>query len=177
MAWWVPLAGAAMGAAASLWDTERAEESQQRQMAHQEHMYRHRYQWQMEDMEKAGLNPILSYKQGAPTAGTVGGFTSDVSGGLQRGVSSALAVKRLDAEIDNIRADTALKNEQKTVSTTQHQLNDVISRGNVMRNMMLEPEAFSSRQLMELMESGGDAGEIAAGLNRLRRLLGIGGGR
>lgn len=171
------LLGGAIGAIGAHFDREAGEESQARQMAHQERMYKHRYQWQMQDMEAAGLNPILSYKQGAPTSGSVGGYTSDYAGGLSRGVGSALAAKRLNAEIDNIKADTALKNEQGTVATTQHQLNDIIARGNVMRNLMLEPEAFSARQLMELMERGGDAGEIAAGLNRLRRLLGIGSGQ
>jgi len=31
--------------------------------------YKHRYQWQMKDMRRAGLNPILSATTGAPTAG------------------------------------------------------------------------------------------------------------
>lgn len=171
------LVGGALGAVGSFFDRKSGEESQERQMAHQEKMYKHRYQWQMQDMAKAGLNPILSYKQGAPTAGSVGGFTSDFGGAVSRGVSSALAAKRLGAEIENIRADTAAKNEQRIVYETTHQLNDIMGRQNVLRNLMLEPEAFSARQLMELMERGGDAGEIAAGLNRLRALLGIGGGR
>lgn len=171
------LIGGAIGAIGSLFDRKTGEESQERQMAHQERMYKHRYQWQMADMEAAGLNPILSYKQGAPTAGSVGGFTSDMSGGLSRGVASALAAKRINAEIDNIKADTAMKSEQKIVATTQHQLNDMIAAYQGLQYRVLEPEAFSARQLMELMRSGGDAGELAAGINRLRRMLGIGGGR
>lgn len=31
-----------------------------------EYTYRHRYQWQVEDMIKAGLNPLLAATQGAP---------------------------------------------------------------------------------------------------------------
>lgn len=41
-----------------------AEAQRQRDFARK--MYKHRYQYQMEDMRKAGLNPILSYRQGAP---------------------------------------------------------------------------------------------------------------
>lgn len=170
------LIGGAIGAIGSLFDRKTGEESQERQAAYNERMYRHRYQWQMEDMEKAGLNPILSYKQGAPTAGSVGGFTSDYSSGLQRGVSTALAAKRLSAEIENIRADTAMKNEQKIVATTQHQLNDIMGRQNVLRNYMLEPEAFSAEQLTRILREGGDTGEAAGLALRLRQML-LGGSR
>lgn len=174
---WDTLVGGAIGAIGSLFDRETGEESQERQAAINERMYRHRYQWQMEDMRRAGLNPILSYKQGAPTGPGVGGYTSDISGGMARGVATALQAKRLRSEIENIRADTALKDEQRTVATTQHQLNDQHGALRRLEYMMMEPEAFSARQLMELMQRGGDAGEIAAGINRLRRMLGIGGGR
>lgn len=173
---WQELVGTAIGALGSLFDKKTGEDSQSSQAAINERMYRHRYQWQMEDMRKGGLNPILSYKQGAPTVGSVGGYTSDMASGVPKGISTALAAKRLAAEVDNIRSDTALKNEQRTVATTQHQMNDVIARGHVLRNEMLGPDAFSARQLMELFRAGGETGERAALLNRIRRLLGIGGG-
>lgn len=33
----------------------------------QRDLYQHRYQWQMEDMQKAGLNPMLSFQQAPPS--------------------------------------------------------------------------------------------------------------
>lgn len=38
----------------------------ERQYEMQTDAYKHRYQWQMEDMRRAGLNPLLAYQQGAP---------------------------------------------------------------------------------------------------------------
>lgn len=42
--------------------------SSARQMAFQREMYKHRYQYTMEDMRKAGLNPILAAGAGAGSA-------------------------------------------------------------------------------------------------------------
>lgn len=44
-------------------------------------MYKHRYQWQVADMKKAGLNPMLSFSQGAPVP-------QGVSDGAYRGAGS-----------------------------------------------------------------------------------------
>lgn len=177
------LVGGAIGLFTGDKDRDTSVSSAREQMAFQERMYDSRYQKQMKDMQRAGLNPILSYKQGAPGGPAGAGYSSDFSGAVSKGVSSALAARRLNAElkqveatIDNINADTNLKHEQQVVATSQHQLNDILGRQNVMRNLMLEPEAFSAEQLMRLIRAGGVAGETAAWINRLRRMLGIGGG-
>lgn len=62
---------------------------------------------------KAGYNPLLAL--GSPGMGfsaNSSGFGSDLSSGLNSGVNSALAVRQNKATIDNIRADTGLKNQQ-----------------------------------------------------------------
>lgn len=75
------------------------------QMKFQKHMYRHRYQYQMEDMREAGLNPILAYRQAPP--GGPGGARTNVAGAMAStgaNVSNALVAK---STIAQLRAQTA----------------------------------------------------------------------
>mgnify|MGYP000429937162 CR=1 FL=1 len=178
--------GAVGGLLGGLIDRDTSLRGQSRQEAFNERAYRHRYQWQKEDMLAAGLNPVLSYKQGAPGVPGVGGTSSNVAGAIASGVSSAVAARRVSAEIANIRADTAhkeaqgrLADEQRTVATTQHQMNDIIARGIVMDNVMKAPDAFAANEIMELIRRGGQTGETLSMLNRIRQMLGLGliGGR
>jgi len=108
------------------------EASNERQMAFQKESAQHGYQWATEDMKKAGINPILAYKQGG--SGTLSGASSGgasytpqnigaaaVSAG-STGAATALAQTRQTAELDNMAADTALKGAQdKTQSALQVQ--------------------------------------------------------
>lgn len=55
-----------------------------KQREFQKDMYQHRYQYQMDDMRKAGLNPILAYKQTPPggpggAMGQVGDFGDTIN--------------------------------------------------------------------------------------------------
>ncbi|ALS03738.1 VP2 [Gokushovirus WZ-2015a] len=81
--------------------------------------YQHRYQWTMEDLKKAGLNPILAVTSGGLT-GNVNGAAAlsspDMAGSLSHGGdtlnnSSAVAIqkKQANATIDNLKADTQVK--------------------------------------------------------------------
>lgn len=78
-------------------------------------MYENRYQWQMEDMRKAGLNPMLSANIGAGGVANVGlpSSTAPMAG------SSAVnaykmneANKLLRAEIKKKKAETSMLNHQ-----------------------------------------------------------------
>lgn len=112
---------AALGAGASILGTmlqnSQAEAAAAKQMAFQKETLQHSYQWGMEDMKKAGLNPILAYKQGG--AGSAGGSsytpgnigTSAVSGATTS-QSSALATTAQKSQLENMAADTALKHSQ-----------------------------------------------------------------
>lgn len=86
--------------------------------------YQHRYQWTMDDLKAAGLNPIL--------AATSGGLTGNVNGaaalsspdmasslgsiGNTLNNSSAIAIqkKQANAQIANLQADTEVKNATAT---------------------------------------------------------------
>lgn len=115
------VAPALIGGIASAWGThaanQEAKAASQTQMDFQKETLRHQYQWGMEDMKKAGLNPILAYKQGG--AGSAGGSSytpqnvgSAAVSGASTATSSALASRAQETQLENIKADTALKGSQ-----------------------------------------------------------------
>lgn len=122
---------ALIGAGVSAWGTQQtnqaADATAVRQMEFQKETLKHQYQWGMEDMRKAGLNPILAYKQGG--AGTASGSTYTPQNvgaaavqGASTAASSALAARAQETQLENIAADTRLKNSQdKTQAALQVQ--------------------------------------------------------
>ena len=97
------LIGGAVSAFGAKRQNEAAQSAAREQMAFQKESAQNQYQWAMDDMRKAGLNPILAYKQGG--AGTLGGSSyspvnvgAAAAAGGQAGFSSALAAKRFNLE-------------------------------------------------------------------------------
>jgi len=94
-----------------------AKASAQRQMDFQKETLQHQYQWGMQDMRKAGLNPILAYKQGGAGSASGADYTPGNVGaaavsGASTATSSALATRAQDSQLENIAADTRLKASQ-----------------------------------------------------------------
>lgn len=78
--------------------------SAQSQYRMQKQMYKKRYQWQVQDMMKAGINPMLAFSQGAPVPGSVqappyGGIGSRAAEAGVKGFSAALMKKQLDSQL------------------------------------------------------------------------------
>jgi hypothetical protein len=81
-------------------------------MAFQKHMSSTAYQRAMVDMKKAGLNPILAYKQGG--ASSPAGAQIPAVNELENSVSSAMQATRLAADLKLVNAQTDLtKNNAK----------------------------------------------------------------
>jgi hypothetical protein len=76
-----------------------------------EMMYNQRYQKTVQDMKRAGLNPALAYQQGTGGSSPTG-QAAGVENVLEGAASSAREVGMMKAQIDNIKADTALKAKQ-----------------------------------------------------------------
>lgn len=71
--------GIANGIAGGLINSAFSKDYLDYQAAIQEKFYRNRYQWTREDMEKAGLNPILAATNGGFGASSVGGVSGGIS--------------------------------------------------------------------------------------------------
>lgn len=81
------------------------------QQSFQERMANTTYQRAVRDMRKAGLNPMLAYKQGgAPAPG--GASTSSAGQAVAAGVSSVLQLRRQKEELANMQAQRRHIDEQ-----------------------------------------------------------------
>lgn len=114
------LAGDLLGGSLS---AKRSKKMAREVMAFQERMSNTAYQRTMEDMRKAGLNPILAYRQGGASSPT-GQMAQvpDLSGMGSRAVSSARAAGLMKSEVKlrNQQADQAWAAMQRELAQEYH---------------------------------------------------------
>lgn len=127
MAFWAPIAAAAVAAGGSILGGQarnRAASAQaQNQIAFQEHMSNTAYQRGMADMRAAGLNPILAYRQGGAT--TPGGAMAQIQDVVTPAMSTANQVYQTGVAAQKTRADTALVREQKKIAEQETRLKKI----------------------------------------------------
>ncbi len=121
-----------------------AQEAAQRQMDFQKEAYQNRYNWQMEDMRQAGLNPLLAYQTGAggspagasysPVNVEAGALPAAQSAAAQAKISAeqrvmASTIRRINQDVKtgkaqerNLGTDTFLKNQKAHESMDQAHL-------------------------------------------------------
>lgn len=113
------VAGAVIGAGSSIWSSNKANsaafEMQANSINAQREFMQNRHQWEVEDLRRAGLNPILSATNSA--GGSISGATAnvtapDISGALNKIANSAFAKKQaelLEKELQ-VKQDNAKAN-------------------------------------------------------------------
>jgi hypothetical protein len=89
------VAGAALGGAGSYFAAKQAQRAQKE-------FYKNRHQWEVADLRKAGLNPILSATQGPGSAPAVA--QANIAGGIQSGLNSARQAKMINAELEAVES-------------------------------------------------------------------------
>ena len=117
------IAGSAISAIGNYASAKATNRSNQRiannQMAFQDRMSSTAYQRATQDMRKAGLNPILAYQQGG--ASTPQGASFEAQNELAPAISSALEVRRQNADIKAIK-------EQILTQKSQQSLNNALKK-------------------------------------------------
>ncbi len=146
------------------------------QMAFQERMSGTSYQRAVKDMELAGINPMLAIGQGG--ASTPGGASAQMQSTLGPAVSSAIAARRMTAEVKAIAASTAKTQAETGLISTQA---NIAQRASGVADIAKPPIAIAgelsrglfTRKNMQIMqyEIGSSARSISEGIARLRERL------
>jgi hypothetical protein len=123
-----PVATAAAGVAGFLGQRETNSANREiasENTAFQERMSNTAYQRQVQDLQAAGLNPMLAYIKGGG-ASTPSGTVLPMQNAISSGVASAESAARTSkapSEIANIQQDTILKRANSWLTETQNSLN------------------------------------------------------
>lgn len=116
-----PLIGAGIsggsGILGGLFSGSQSQASARAQMAFQERMYRHRYRYTMQDLRKAGLNPILAAEVGGGSTPSGAGHSMP---NIMEGVSNSARQTAMDvANIQSLRQGMAESRARESASRAQ----------------------------------------------------------
>lgn len=126
--------GALIGAAGSYFSSKSSAD-------YAERSYKHRYRWMVNDLQKAGLNPMLAVGQspGSPPQPSY----QNVGEGAVKGMAAGVSAKMALAQIEQIKAQTAQAESSALV-------NQQTAAGIALDNAMKGPRTGNAEFLAEL---------------------------
>lgn len=168
----LPLGGGLIGGIADvvggLFGSSSSAKQAKRQMEFQERMSNTAYQRAVADMRAAGLNPILATKLGgASTPGGAMGQPPQLGGVGSAAVSTALAVRSQDAQIDLTKAQTE-KTRVEAATLAGRQEHDIESARQTARKIAVEVDVNYEQALRIAMLSGPERDVLVQTLHKLR---------
>jgi len=131
---WTGVAGGALQMAGGIAGAIASARQAAKNRSFQKHMFRHRYQYQVEDLRKAGLNPMLAYMQspGSAPAGAMAKIGNPAEGVVASASQARLLRKQnelLQKDIDKrwhenmtLDAQRGLLDEQMSKTKSEHEL-------------------------------------------------------
>jgi hypothetical protein len=143
------------------WDIAQAAnqasaEQAQRQMDFQERMRATQYQTAIEDMKKAGLNPILAYSQGG--AGTPSGAmgqvsTAKVGNAIGSALAGAQAASMTAADVD-LKEATTTNTSAQTLKIEADTIQTAANIGKILEDTKVSTQTYKNlqEQLNKLLE-------------------------
>lgn len=160
------LAGAGLSSAGQIHANRTNKGIAREQMQFQDRMSSTAYQRATQDMRKAGLNPMLAYQQGG--ASTPAGATAHMENALSPAVSSALEVRRQNADIKAIKSQVELNRELQNQAKQKARFNsasakqaDAQSKFVKTQNQIATYDSVSSKNASQMQKDLGKYGKYA----------------
>lgn len=143
------LAGLAGGVGGSLVGGIMGRSNAKQQQVASAHAYQHRYQWTMDDLRKAGLNPMLAMNQGsvgsAPSMAMAN--TPDVGGAISSGMQAGSAATQ--ANTQKQLAVASAKNLEAQTLAAKSQADRNFSEANLADQNAFNTALAAERSVME----------------------------
>lgn len=163
----------------NIYSARQAEENQRRDIRAKERMAKMKYQWQTEDLKKAGLNPMLAVAQGAggqAAGGSASGgqLVSEGSSNVGSAFAKDQELRQLQkvqtAQINKITSEENLNNQQSAESAARERQ---LKRENDLTERLyreLYPQTDLGTGALILDRSQTSAGAAAGAANLAKRL-------